>query len=890
MNRPNPDELLAQVTAAEVRQSRGQLRIFFGYAAGVGKTYAMLETAKRTLAAGHDVVIGYVEPHARPATQALVAGFEVIPVLQVSINGVTLNEFDVDRAISRHPEIILVDELAHSNASGCRHQKRWQDVEELLELGIHVWTTLNVQHIESLNDIIGQITGVVVRETVPDRVFHSASHVELIDITPEELLERLHAGAIYQPEQARRAIQNFFQQSNLAALRELSLRQTAQRIHTDVENARSQRTRETPWATAERLLVCVGPSPTTARVIRTAKRLADALDAPWIAVAVDLHGRPLPGQVTQHLQLAERLGGETTIIPGQRISTSVLELARDRNVTKILIGKTNQPRWKRLFIGSVVDEMLEQSGDIDLYVIRGDDDSKPVPKQAPVKNKIDWPCYGQAIFLVILAGWLAHALRWLKIADAEANTVMIFLAGIAWSAFRYGRGPAMVSSLLAVCLFDFFFVPPYWSFAVSDTQYGVTFGVMFAIGIIISSLTARLKSQVERTRERERRTAALYQLSKQLSGIDGRVFLLTAAGQKIAELFRAEVAIYLAHGQRPPQINFGQRTSIAQHAVSVSVADWVMKHDQPAGRGTDTLPNAVGLFMPLIGSHSTIGAIAIGRDDVARLLEPDQRQFIEAITGLLALALERDQSTLDAATARIETEAEQVRNSLLSSVSHDLRTPLAVITGSASSLLDVPTLDDAQRRELLQTIAAETQRLHRLLENILQMTKLEAGQGLPNQQWHVPEELIGSALTRVQPLLQQHPLRVDVAADLPLISVDGILIEQVLLNLLENAVRYTPPGTAIAILAQRDGAWLRLAVQDNGPGIPVGMEEKIFEKFYRATPRSDDGRGSGLGLAICRAIITAHRGTITAQNRPTGGAEFVIRLPLANDSPKVTVS
>lgn len=891
--RPNPDELLAQVQAEEAQAKRGSLKIFFGYAAGVGKTYAMLANARQVKSTGQEVVAGYVEPHGRPETEALLEGLETLPLKQVEYKGVLLREFDVDAAIARHPELILVDELAHTNAPGCRHQKRWQDVEELLNAGINVWTTLNVQHMESLNDVIGQITGVIVRETVPDRMLEVANELELVDIPPEDLLTRLQAGKVYLPEQAQRAVQKFFQKPNLTALRELSLRQTARRIHSDVESARREKSILQPWATGERLLVCVGPSPTTARVIRTAKRMAQALDAPWLAVSVDRMGEMSSGraneQIAQHFRLAERLGAETVTLTGESTAETILEYARSRNVTKILIGKTAVARWKRLLFGTVVDEVLENSGEIDVYIIHGKEERRDSLPKTTRPARIRWMPYLVSAGIVAGMGLMATMSRSLHLADTEANTVLLFLAAVAYVAYRMGRGPAMLASVLAVLVFDFFFVTPFLTFDVSDVRYVVTFGVMLAIGLVISTLTARLRSMVEGTKLREQRTAALYELGKQLSSLYGIAFLVSAAGKKMAEMIGGEVAIYLDRPAGLPEVAFGHTGEIANHPVSLPAAQWVIGHDEIAGAGTNTLPNAVALFVPLTASQKTLGAIAVKVADIERLLEPNQRRLLESCANQLGLALERDQLAIDAAEARIQAEAEQVRSSLLSGVSHDLKTPLAAIAGASSSLLESVSLDEDTRRQLLETVAEEAARLNRLLENILQMSKLDAGAAPPNKQWHVLEEIVGSALHRTRHVLESHPVDVRLPADLPLVFVDGLLLEQMLVNLLENAARYTPEGTAINIAANVDGRSLRMSVADDGPGLPTGSEERIFEKFYRASPMADAGRGSGLGLAICRAIAKAHGGNITAANRPQGGAEFLVRLPLAQDAPKVLI-
>lgn len=889
--RPDPDELLARVQAAEAQARRGTLKVFFGYAAGVGKTYTMLETARRAKAEGRDVVVGYVEPHGRPETEALLEGLEVLPRRRVPYRGVVLPEFDVDAALGRRPELMLVDELAHTNAAGSRHAKRWQDVEELLAAGIHVWTTLNVQHIESLNDVIGQVTGVTVRETVPDQVFDSTDDLELVDLSPEDLLARLQAGKVYIPPQAERAQRSFFQRANLVALRELSFRHAAQRLHTDVESLRRQKAVTRPWATAERLLVCVGPSPTTARVIRTAKRMAAALDAPWLAVSVEQDsgsGRPaVKDQVAQHFRLAERLGAETVTLAGQDVASTILDYARSRNVTKLFLGKTNRPRWRRWLFGTVVDEVLDNSGDIDVYVIRGAEESRPSTRPRQAARRVRWSSYLHAGGAVAVSSLVAAAIAMLDL--VEANIVMIFLAAVAYVAYRLGRGPAILASVAAVLVFDFFFVQPYHTFAVADVEYVLTFAVLLAIGLVISTLTSRLKNQVDRSRLRERRSSALYHLGRQLSSLSGAIFLVAAAGKQIAEICDGEVAIYRGRGQDAPELVFGGTTTIATHPVSIPAAQWVIEHDQFAGPGTDTLPNAAALFLPLTASQQTVGAIAVRGAEPERLLEPDQRRLLEACASQLALALERDQMAIAAAEARVQAEAEQVRSTLLSSVSHDLKTPLAAITGATSSLLETPPSDDATRRELLQTIAEEARRLGRLLENILQMSRLESGAAVPNPQWHVLEEIVGSALQRTRRELERHPVEVRLPASLPLVFVDGLLLEQLLVNLLENTARHTPAGTAVTLTAIREGQFLIVALADNGPGLVPGTEERIFEKFYRASPAADAGRGSGLGLAICRAVAQAHGGKIQARNRPGGGAEFVLRLPLAGNAPQVVV-
>jgi two-component system sensor histidine kinase KdpD len=891
-DRPNPDELLARVNAEEARDKRGKLRIYFGYAAGVGKTYAMLETAQRERALGIDIVVGYVESHGRSETEALLAGLYVIPPKSILYRGVSLREFDLDAALARHPKIILVDELAHTNVEGSRHSKRWQDVEELLDAGINVWTTLNVQHVESLNDVIAQITGVVVRETLPDAVLERADEIELIDLTPEELLERLAEGKVYIPQQAQRALQNFFQRQNLTALRELSLRQAADRLRRDVDAARDALRRTQPWATSERLLVCAGPSPTTARLIRTAKRMAAAFGAEWMAAVVETPGRATSPQaqarIAHHLRLAEQLGATTHVLSGTHVAETVLEFARARNVTKIIIGKSAQPRWKRLVAGTVVDDLLTHSGAIDVYVIQGEREGEGPPRAPPPARQIGWRRYVAAACVVAISAGIAAVGRVLH--AAEANVVMLFLLGVGFSAYRYGRRPGIFAAVASVLVFDYFFVPPFYTFAVADVQYVVTFAVMLAIGLTISTLTVRLAEQLAVSKRQEHRTASLFQLTRQLSAVQGTDFLAMIAGQRLAEIFEGEAVVYtLRDGQLA--LRHGEKTSIAANPQNELVARWVAEHEQLAGVGTDTLPSATALFLPLVGSQQTVGAVGVRSADETRMLDPEQRRLLTTCASLIALSIERDWSLVEAHEARLKAETEKLRSTLLSSVSHDLRTPLAVIAGASSSLVqDGGSMSADTRRELLATIVEESQRLSRLVENLLNMTRLESGVQRVQKDWHVFEDIVGSAVREVSRHIGDRPIETQIPADLPLVPIDAVLIEQVLINLLDNAAKYSSPGTPIAIAARSEPDRLIVEVTDQGPGLQPGEEQRIFEKFFRSAAAEHRQRGAGLGLAICRAIVEAHGGRIWAQNRTDKpGAIFRFSLPIGDQPPEVAL-
>jgi len=892
--RPNPDALLADVQSQEARAHRGKLKIFFGYAAGVGKSYAMLEAAHRDLAAGIDVVAGYVELHGRPETEALLVGLESLPTRDVEYRGVILHEFDLDGALKRRPDVVMVDELAHTNADGSRHAKRWQDVDELLEAGIDVYTTLNVQHIESLNDVIAQITGVAVRETLPDSVFESADEIVLIDLTPDELVERLREGKVYITTQAQHAIEKFFQRGNLVALRELSLRRTADRLNVELLKARRDQSAKVTWPTAERLLVCVGPSPTSAKLIRSAKRLAAILHCDWIAVCVEApSSQPMTDaareRLSENLQLAERLGAETVTLSGARFAEEILSYARSRNVSKIVVGKTNLPWWKTWWKGSLVDDLLRLSGEIDVYVIRGIEERRPsTPRAAvPESSKKD------RFYYLGIAGILAASTVVATILDVchvrEANIVMVFLLGVLLTASGYGRSAGIIASVASVLCFDFFFVPPRLSFSVSDGQYVITFAVMLLIALVTSGLTSEIRDRVEASRLRERRTESLYRLSRQLAGATGSEFLVAMAGRQISEIVGGEVVMLLPNAHGALEIHVGQQTSVARNPKDQIVAQWVFDHEQRAGAGTDTLPNASALFLPLTGSQGTVGVLGIKVAEMHRLHQPDQRQLVETCASLVALAVERDRMAMESQHVLVQAETERLRNSLLSAVSHDLRTPLAVISGAASTLLELPNGgDDTTRCELSQTIVEQSRRLSRLVDNLLEMSRIESGSVEVRKQWNVVEEIVGSAIQSLQPLLGDRSVDVKIPADFPLVSMDGTLIESVLINLLENAVKYSPIGTPIEVTGRQGEQQVVIEVADHGPGLAPGEDRRVFEKFYRGKPPVVDGqRGVGLGLAICRTIVEAHGGTIHVANRPEGGARFWFVLPLGGTPPSI---
>jgi two-component system sensor histidine kinase KdpD len=891
----NLDQVVASLRAEAPPSGRGRLKVFFGYAAGVGKTHDMLLAARAQQKAGVGVVVGYVEPHGRPETEALLEGLEVLPPRAVEYRGVTLREFDLDGALKRKPALVLVDELAHTNASGSRHTKRWQDVDELLVAGIDVYTTLNVQHLETLNDAIAQITGVVVRETVPDAVFERADEVEIIDLPPDELLQRFAAGKVYVPAQAQQAMQNFFQKANLIALRELALRRTADRVHAQVQTTGRGRQGRRPWAAEERMLVCVSPSPTSARVIRTARRMVAVLQAEWIAAFVETPATEGMSEahrqnLMRHMRLAEQLGAETVTLSGQNAAEELVKYARSRSVTRIVVGKAARSRWVELFTGSLVHDLVRLSGDVELHIVRGREEPEEETGAAGPPRRTPWGNYARMAVVMALCLALAELMSLAHL--AEANLVTVFLLGVVLVAVRYGRGPGVAASMVAVLLYDFFLVPPYYSFAVSDVQYLMTFGVMLVVALITSTLTARVRQHAEDARQRERRTEALYRLTRQLAAMSGRYQLVVTAQRELSELLGGDVGLFLPgqNGTLHLAPGIGLEDSVAETDADRAVARWVFDHGKMAGAGTDTLPSAKALYLPLVGPEGPVGVLGVRLPQgTERLRTPDQRQLLEACAGQIGLALQRTALTEQAQRVLVQVEAERVRSSLLSSVSHDLRTPLAVIAGSASSLLESGDAQTAEtRRELLQTICDETGRMSRLIENVLRMTQLQSGAITPKKQWQPLEEVVGSALGHVGRVLADHPVTTRMPSNLPLLHFDGVLIEQVLMNLLDNAAKYAPPAAPIQVLASVEGKHAVIEVADSGPGLAPGEETHIFDKFVRGAAGASGGRrGAGLGLAICRAIVEIHGGRIWAENRPGGGARFMFTIPIEGPPPAV---
>ena len=882
-SRPDPDALLARVRAEEGQSGKGRLKIFLGACAGVGKTYAMLGAARERQNEGVDVLVGVVETHGRRETEALLTGLAVLPRRELEYKGVRLREFDLDATLARRPQLVLVDELAHTNVPGSRHSKRWQDVKELLDNGMDVYTTLNVQHIESHNDVVAQVTGVVVQETVPDAFVETADVIEVVDLPFEELLKRLREGKVYLPAQAERAQQIFFKPANLSALRELALRFTAEKVNRDVETFRRGQPGAPTWPTVDRLLVLVGPSPSSLNLIRRACRLATTLRCEWLALHVETPAQlRLPQEArdrtVQHLRLAERLGAEAVTVHGTDLVDAVLAFARERNVTRVIVGKPTRRRVAHVLFGSFVGKLVRRSGDIDVVVTRGNIESdQPGPVRFPGRASRDGRPY--------LAGAAVVALCTLACAPLlpfveRTNLAMLYLLGVMAVAARWGRGPSILAAFLSVLAFDFFFVPPRLTFAVADTQYLFTFLVMLLVGVVISTLTVRLRDAIEASRLRERFTASLHALSRKLAGSRGQEAILRATVEHVAELFDSQVAVLLPDAKGRLTTRMCQPPGLALDAKEQGVAQWTYDLGQMAGKGTDTLPSAELLYIPLLAAHGTMGALGLKPADPGRLLIPDQLRLLEALAQQAALALEVDRLSQEGQKQQIEIETERLRSAILSSVSHDLRTPLAGITGAASSLLEPnEALPEDSRRELLQTIYEEADRLALHVDNLLEMTRIQAGQVKVRKELQPLEETLGAACRRLERQLKGRDVKIALPPDLPLVPADGVLLEQVFFNLLENATKYTPAGSPLEIAARTQGRAVVVEVSDHGPGLGEGEEERIFEKFYRGQARGSAG-GAGLGLPICKGIIAAHGGRIWAENRSGGGAVFRFTLPL----------
>jgi two-component system sensor histidine kinase KdpD len=883
--RPSPEALLA---LAE-REGRGRLKIHLGAAPGVGKTYAMLAAARRLVEDGVDLVVGLVETHGRAETAALVEGLELLPRRPVPHRGRTLSEFDLDAALARRPRLLIVDELAHTNAPGSRHPKRFQDVEELLDAGIDVWTALNIQHLESLSDVIGRITGVRVRETVPDRVLDRADEVVLVDLTPDELTERLKDGKVYLGETAARAVDNFFRPANLTALRELALRRTAAHVDDEMLAHLRRAAIEGPWPSSERILVCVGAGPHDDAVVRVAARLAGGLAAPWTALHVDRPDRaaadePSIRRVDAHLHLAERLGAERARVIGADLVAEILRFARRENVSQIVVGRsTRRGSLRRLFGRSLSDDLVAHAADLSVQVVATAAD-RPAPPRTPTDRRRLIEGIAAAAVGVALSIGVGVGLT--RIVDLP-NVSMVFLSAVVICAVGFGRASAFTAAVLSFLGYNFFFIDPLYSFTVAKPHELFALVVFLFVAGIVGGLAARAREQAISALARAKTTRALYEYSRKIAGVSALEPLMWTAVAQIAGVVRGQAVALVAEagdlrlaGAFPPDVELG--------VTEMAAARWAFARGEPAGRRSPTLPSAELQFRPLVTASGAVGVIGFAPTDAAAVLGEDQERFLVALADQTAIAAERIELATRASEAAANAESERLRSALLSSISHDLRTPLASILGSVTSLNDFgDRLDEATRRDLLSAIEEETRRLSRFVTDILDMTRLETGTLDLATDWVDLADVVRGAVVRTERLHPGRPIRLGEIADPLVLTGNATLLEQVMFNLIDNAIKFSDPSGAIDVRLRRDGTAARIEVEDEGVGIPEDELERVFEKFHRVVRGDGRAAGTGLGLAICRGVVGAMGGTIVAQSpiRDGRGTRITVRLPLPPDPP-----
>ncbi|MDF2570983.1 MAG: kdpD 3 [Sporomusa sp.] len=896
-NRPNPDELLEKIH----KETKGKLTVFLGAAAGVGKTFTMLEAAHDRLAGGANVVIGWIETHGRAETEKLVAGLPCIAPKIIEYRGKELKEMDTDALLREKPELVLVDELAHTNIPGSRHVRRFQDVEELLAAGINVYTTLNVQHIESLNDVVAQITGVIVRETVPDSVVEQADNIQLIDIPPEDLIKRLKEGKVYVPGQVEQALKKFFRPGNINALRELALRFTASRVDQDMAEYMRSHQIAGPWPAAGRVMVCVSASPFSAQLIRAARRLAGGLHADLLAVHIENMGRRFPmgdkerDRVARNLRLAEELGGKTLTVVGKDLVQEILDVARSHNVTAIVIGKPHHSRLWELLHGSLVDKLIRKSSGINVYVIQGvaeEEQAVSIKTALPAPSAIPWPyiCGGLAMTAAVTA------VSWHFQAQLElVNIALLYLLPVLLTAEWWGRWPSYVTAVVSVMSFDFLFVPPILNFTVYDIRYLWSFLIFLVVSFLIGGRTELLRREAQSARLREKSIRALYEFSRQIAAVSDMARIAQELANHAGETIGRTTVVLLPDDNDKLNVQSAYNTtrSIDRNKPQVlpeaeyAVAVWAYEQGQVAGRSTETLPGAQYLFVPLI-TGDKIGGI-FGVYIANQKVTPEERRLIDSWAGLAAIAVERVKLAETARQAALLAESDKLRTALFNSISHELRTPLSTITGAVSTLLDTGVEYSKDIRcELLETVQEGANRMERVVSNLLDTARLESGMLRLKTDWCDVEDLVGTALRRMGDMPRKYLIKTNLPGDLPLIRADCVLLEQVLVNFIDNAVKYSTVGSAITIAAWQQGNMLKVSVADNGSGIPEVDLPHVFEKFYRARQPSRVS-GTGLGLSICKSIIEAHGGQIWAENSPEGGATVSFSLPIRGDGAVIPV-
>ena len=882
--RPSPDALLENAR----REGRGRLKIFLGAAPGVGKTYEMLMSGRARQADGLEVVVGVVETHGRKETQALLDGFEIVPRVRVPYKGHVLEEMDIDAILARKPRLALVDELAHSNAPGSRHPKRYLDVEELLERGIDVYTTLNIQHVESLNDVVAQITRIRVRETVPDSIIDRADDIEIIDLTPDDLIKRLHEGKVYIPKTANRAVRNYFSRGNLTALRELALRRTAQRVDDQLLSHMQSHAIAGPWAAGDRVLVCVDAQSRGPSLVRYARRQADRLRAPWAALYIETPPATVrpdveKDQVAATLRLAEQLGGDAVTLPGQDIAREILRYAVANNYTHIVVGKPTKPRWRELIQGSVSHDLIRAAGDISVHVISGRNGDQP-PSRGVETAKAPAFALKPYVFATGYVGVAAIVGTLLYRVLGVQNIALVFLMSVLASAVGGGIWPALFASLIGALAFNFFFLQPLYTLDISDPESVIALGFFLGVALIASNLTARVQRQAAASRQRARTTEDLYLFARKLAGTGTLDDVLWASAHQIASMLKVRVVILLPEGDTIA-VRAGYPPDDTLVDADIAAARWAWEHNRPAGRGANTLPGAKRLYLPLRTGRTAVGVIGLDNDKQGPLLTPEQQRLFDALADQAAVAIERIQLVADVDKAQLAVEADKLRSALLTSISHDLKTPLASIMGAAGTLRDYPhAMSESDHSELLATIIEESERLNRFIANLLDMTRIETGATRPNMSLHYVGDIVGSALRRAEKIMREHRLEIDIPSDLPMVRLDPVLFEQVLFNLLDNAAKYAPESSTVSIDGAIDGDALVLRLTDEGPGIPDENLERVFDSFHRVRKADHVRAGTGLGLSICRGFVEAMGGSIVAGNRrDRTGAVFTVRMPITSD-------
>jgi two-component system, OmpR family, sensor histidine kinase KdpD len=886
--RPSPEALLEAARREERRQ--GKLKIFVGAAPGVGKTYEMLQSARARKRDGVDIVIGVAETHGRKETEALLEGLDTIPRRPIDYKGRTLEEMDLDAIIARRPQIALVDELAHTNTPGSRHPKRYLDVEELLSNGIDVYTTVNIQHIESLNDVVAQITRVRVRETVPDSLLDRADEIKLVDLTPDDLIQRLKEGKVYVPKQAERALEHYFSPGNLTALRELALRRTADRVDEQLLTHMQAHAISGPWAAGERILVCISEDPRASGLVRHTKRLADRLHAAWTALYIETRrsaqlNEEERDRIADTLRLAQALGGDAVTIPGgdRRVADDVIAFAHSNNITQIVIGKSTRTRWFEIVYGSVVHDLVRRAGNVSVQVIAGEEvEAEPIPKKtvrtAEQVSKLDPRAYVLSCLAVGAAVGFGELL-WPRIGVENVN--LVFLTSVVGIAVRFGLWPSLFASILSALSYNFFFTEPYYTFAISDPKDVIAVVFFTLVAILVSNVAARARIQAVSAMARARTTESLYSFSRKLAGVATLDDVLWATAYQTALMLKVRVVLLLLdNGSIAVKAGYPPEDILDE--ADLAAAKWAWQNDRPAGRGSDTLPGAKRLFLPMRTGRGAIGVVGIDSDKPGPILTPDERRLLDALIDQGALAIERVHLVEDMDRVKRTVETERLRSALLTSISHDLKTPLAAVLGAAGALRDLGgKLSETEKLDLLGTIIDESERLNRFIANLLDMTKLESGAIVPNVVFLDVGEIVGSSLRRASRILAAHHVELELAPDLPMVELDAVLFEQVLFNLLDNAAKFAPAGSNIRVQAWRDENSVFLQVLDEGDGIPPTEVERIFDKFYRVQKADQVRAGTGLGLAISRGFVEAMRGTITAANRTDRkGAVFTIKLPI----------